>query len=111
MLDRRNETSEELLNRAVAATRQLPVPSGPSAAIVSHTSAALREAAHRAKASLLERILIMPWTSKAIVTLAVAASVLVCLALSNLSAPRGHSPKWPKQSRISEQPPTTLRRK
>ena len=85
MLDRRNETSEELLNRAVAATRQLPVPSGPSAAIVSHTSAALREDAHRPKASLLERIHIMPWTSKAIVTLAVAASVLVCLALSNLT--------------------------
>ena len=82
MSDRRNELSVELLNQAVAATRQLPVPSGPSAAIVSQTSAALREAAHRPKASLLERIHIMPWTSKAIVTLAVAASVLVCLALS-----------------------------
>jgi outer membrane lipoprotein-sorting protein len=84
MSDRRNETSEELLNRAVAATRQLPVPSGPSAAIVSQTSAALREAAHRPKTTLMQRIYHMPWTFKASAMLGIAASVLVSyVVLSN----------------------------
>ena len=83
MSEHRNDQSEDLVNRAVAATRQLPLPRGPSEKIISQTSTALREAASRPKTSLLERIPTMPWTSKAIAMLAVAASVLVYLALSN----------------------------
>lgn len=83
MSEHRNNQFEDLVNRAVAATRQLPLPRGPSENIISQTSAALRQAASRPKTSLLERIPTMPWTSKAIAMLAVAASVLVYVALSN----------------------------
>ena len=77
-----NQT-EDLASRAVAATRQLPVPAGPSPALVSRTSAALREAVNQPKPNLMERIHAMPTTSKIIASLALAASVLVCLALFN----------------------------
>ena len=39
------DQSDDLVTQAVAATRQLPLPTGPSSAIVSQTLAALREAA------------------------------------------------------------------
>jgi outer membrane lipoprotein-sorting protein len=75
--------TEDLVSRAVAATRQLPVPAGPSPALVSRTSAALREAVNQRKPNLMERIHAMPTTSKIVATLAIAASVLLCLALFN----------------------------
>lgn len=84
MSEPRNDQSEDLVQRAVTATRKLPLPNGPSAAIASQTLAALREAVRQPKPTLLERIYHMPWTSKASGMLAVAASVLVlCVVLSN----------------------------
>jgi outer membrane lipoprotein-sorting protein len=76
MSGNRHDQSEDLLQRAVSATRELPLPSGPSAAVASQTLAALREAARRPKATLFERIHHMPWASKASAMLAVAASVV-----------------------------------
>jgi outer membrane lipoprotein-sorting protein len=70
--------TDDLVRRAIAATRELPESLGPSAAILSQTSAALREAARRPKKSfLLERITYMSWTIKASAALAIAASGLV----------------------------------
>jgi outer membrane lipoprotein-sorting protein len=77
------DQTEDLVSRAVAATLQLPVPAGPSPDLVSRTSAALREAVNQPKPNLMERIHAMPTTSKIVATLAIAASVLVCLALFN----------------------------
>jgi outer membrane lipoprotein-sorting protein len=71
----------DLVSRAVTATRQLPQPDGPSPLIISRTSAALREVANRPKLTLFQRTHAMPTTSKIIASLALAASVLVCLAL------------------------------
>lgn len=84
MSEPRNDQSEDLVQRAVAATRELPLPSGPSAAVSSQTLAALREAAHQPKTTLRERISHMPWTTRAIAILATAASLLVVyVGLSN----------------------------
>ena len=78
--------SEDLVTRAVAATRELSIPSGPSAAIQSQTLAALHEAARRPKSTFLQRIYHMPWSSKAAAVLATAASLLVVyVGLSNLT--------------------------
>jgi outer membrane lipoprotein-sorting protein len=77
MSEIRNDQSEDLVKLAVAATRELPLPIGPSAAIASQTLAALSEAAHRPKTTFLQRICHMPWTSKASAILATAASLLV----------------------------------
>lgn len=77
MLVRRSDHSEDMLNRAIAATRQLPLPDGPSAEIATQTLAALREAAQQPETTLLQRVRYMPWTSKAIALLATAASLLV----------------------------------
>jgi outer membrane lipoprotein-sorting protein len=77
MLVRRSDHSEELLNRAIAATRQLPLPDGPSEEIAAQTLAALREAGQRPEITLLQRVRHMPWSSKAIAVLATAASLLV----------------------------------
>ncbi|MGD9634160.1 MAG: outer membrane lipoprotein carrier protein LolA [Pirellulales bacterium] len=82
----RNEESEELLNRAVATTRQLPLPTGPSPAIMSRTLVALREAASQPDITFLQRIYHMPWTTKIAAALATAASLLVVyVGLSNLT--------------------------
>jgi len=84
MSEARNDQSDDLVTRAVAAIRQLPLPSGPSAAIISQTSAALREAVRQPKTNFLQRIYHMPWTTKTSALLGIAASVLVMyLALSN----------------------------
>jgi hypothetical protein len=76
MSEPRHDQSEDLVNRAVAATRQLPLPGGPSAALALQTLAAVREAASRPKTTFLQRIHQMPWTSKTIAALATAASLL-----------------------------------
>lgn len=82
----RNDQSEDLLNRAVAATRQLPLPTGPSAGTASQTLAALREAASQPKTTFLRGIYHMPWASKASVLLATAAGLLVVyVGLSNFT--------------------------
>jgi hypothetical protein len=77
MFGRENESADNLVARAVAATRRLPLPAGPSAAIELQTLAALREAAARPKVALLERVRHMPWISKATAALAMAASLLL----------------------------------
>jgi hypothetical protein len=77
MLAPRQDQPEDLLQRAIAATRDLPLPDGPSEAVASQTLAALREAAHRPEIIPLQRIYDMPWTSKTIAVLATAASLLV----------------------------------
>lgn len=85
MLGPRSESAEDLVARAVAATRELSIPSGPSAAIQSRTLAALHEAASRPRSAVLQRIYHMPWTSKATAVLATAASLLVAyVGLSDL---------------------------
>ena len=76
MLVHRSNHSDDLLNQAIAAARQLPVPDGPSAEIAAQTLAALREAAQQPETTLLQRVRHMPWTSKAIAVLATAASLL-----------------------------------
>ena len=84
MSEPRNDQSEDLVKRAVAATRQLPLPCGPSAAIMSQTLAALREAARQPQTTLLQRIYHMPWTFKASAILGIAASALAMyVVLSN----------------------------
>jgi outer membrane lipoprotein-sorting protein len=72
----RNESADDLVTRAVTATRRLPLPTGPTAAIQEQTLAALREAASQPQAALLQRINHMTWKSKASAVLAMAASVL-----------------------------------
>src|SRR6187200_3169011 len=76
MLVHRGDRSDDLLNRAIEATRQLPLPDGPSAEVAAQTLAALRETARRPEITLLQRVLQVPWTSKAIAVLATAASLL-----------------------------------
>ena len=84
MSEARNDQSDDLVTRAVAAIRQLPLPSGPSAAIMSQTLAALREAVRQPKTTFLQRVYHMPWTTKTSALLGIAASVLVMyLVLSN----------------------------
>lgn len=81
-----NEPLDDLLSRAVAATRQLSLPEGPSGDLQAQTLAALREAARRPKTNFLQRISHMPWTSKATALLATAASlVIVYMGLSTLT--------------------------
>jgi outer membrane lipoprotein-sorting protein len=88
MLVRQDNHSEELLNRAIAATRQLPMPTGPSAEVAAQTLAAVREAAEQPETTLLQRIRHMPWTSKAFAILATAASLLVVyVGLSTFTSP------------------------
>jgi outer membrane lipoprotein-sorting protein len=79
------DDSDDLLQRAVAATRELPLPEGPSPAIASQTLVALRQKAHRPTSTLHERITHMSWKSKASAVLAIAASVLVMYVI--LSSP------------------------
>ena len=87
MSEPRNDQSDDLVTRAVAASRRLPLPSGPSAAVVSRTSAALRVAALRPKSTFLQRINQMPWTFKTSALLATAASLLVVyFGLSSISS-------------------------
>jgi outer membrane lipoprotein-sorting protein len=83
MSEPRNDQSEDLVKRAVAAIRQLPLPSGPSAAIMSQTSAALREAARQPKSTFLQRIYHMPWISKAAMLAAAACALAIIATLSN----------------------------
>ena len=83
MSDAQHPQSDDLVSQAVAALRQLPIPGGPSETVVLKTSAALRQPAAQPQSTLMQRIPIMPWTTKAIAMLAAAASVLVYLALSN----------------------------
>jgi outer membrane lipoprotein-sorting protein len=66
----------DLVEQAIAATRQLPLPNGPSEAIALQTLAALRAAARRPQPTFLQRVTHMPWTSKAVTLLATAASLL-----------------------------------
>lgn len=73
----RFDQTNDLVTQAVSATRQLPLPTGPSPAIVSQTLAALREATSRPKTTFLQRIYQMPWSSKASAVLAMAASMLI----------------------------------
>jgi hypothetical protein len=77
MSGRDNEPADDLVTRAVAATRRLPLPTGPSAAIQSQILTVLRETAARPRVALFERIKHMPWISKATAALAMAASLLL----------------------------------
>jgi outer membrane lipoprotein-sorting protein len=78
------DQGEDLLKRAIAATRELPVPAGPSTDLASQTLAALRGSLRQPKTTFYERINDMSWTSKASAAVAVAASVLVMyVVLSN----------------------------
>ena len=82
--------ADDLVRRAIAATRELPESCGPSAAILSQTSAALRQAALRPQKSILpERITHMSWVLKATAVFAIAAAILVSFVF--LSSPTGHS--------------------
>lgn len=86
MSELRNDRREDSVTQAVAALRRLPVPEGPSAALSSQTLAALREAANRPQVTLLQRITLMPWTTKTIAVLATAAGLLVVyVGLSSFS--------------------------
>ena len=85
MSEIRNHQPPDLLVRAIAATRALPLPEGPSPEVAARVSANLRAAAHEPAPHLLERIYHMPWTSKASALLGIAASMLVLyFVLSNL---------------------------
>jgi outer membrane lipoprotein-sorting protein len=85
-----NETQinphEDLVTRAVAATRGLPLPTGPSTAVAADTLAALREAGRRPKVALWERITHMSWTMKA---LAAAAAGLMAAYVGLTAATSG----------------------
>lgn len=86
MSEHRDHEPEDLVERAVAALRQLPLPGGPSAAVISQTSSALREAAHRPRINVLQRITQMPWTFKTSALLGIAASLLaIYFGLLNLT--------------------------
>ena len=81
-----NDQVEDLVNRAVLATRQLPLPAGPSPDTASQTLAALRDAVSRPRIIFLQRIRHMPWTSKTSAVLAMAASMMIVyLGLSNMT--------------------------
>jgi outer membrane lipoprotein-sorting protein len=80
MSEIRHQPADDLVTRAVAATRQLPMPAGPSEAIQSHTLVALRAAAERPRATLFERINRMPWKFKAALV-ALAASLALVVAV------------------------------
>jgi outer membrane lipoprotein-sorting protein len=86
MSEHRFDPSEDTLQRAIAATRELPLPIGPSAAIEAQTLSALHEAVRQPKSTFYERIYDMPWTSKVSAVLASAASLfIVYVGLSNLT--------------------------
>jgi outer membrane lipoprotein-sorting protein len=87
MSEPKHDQSDDLLKRAIAATRQLPLPDGPSGAIMSQTLATLREAAGKPQHAFLQRITHMPWTTRASALLAVAASVMIMYVV--LSNPAG----------------------
>jgi outer membrane lipoprotein-sorting protein len=77
MSEHQNEQFVDLVSQAVAATRELPIPDGPSPDVVLRTRAALHETANRPVVSFTERINHMPTRSKVIGILSLAASVLV----------------------------------
>lgn len=86
MSELQNNNSGELVNRAVAAMRQLPLPTGPSPAAVSRTLAALQKAERPTEVSVLHRFPHVPWRLKWSVPLATAASLFVlCVGLFNLT--------------------------
>ncbi len=84
-----NHQANDLVSLAVAATKQLPTTEGPSAEIVAHTSAVLRQAANRNQVTLLERIQHMSWTTKTSALVGIAASILIVFVV--LSNPTGTS--------------------
>jgi hypothetical protein len=87
MPEHRQDQSEDILTRAIAATRELPMPAGPSADISAQTLAALRGAANRPQFTFYERVYHMPWTSKISALLATAAGLLVVyVGLSGFTA-------------------------
>lgn len=79
----RPDESERLLNEAVAATRQVPLPEGPSAEIVSQTLSALRDAGNRSATDLPTRRTPMLWTSRFIALAAAASLAVVFLGVSH----------------------------
>jgi outer membrane lipoprotein-sorting protein len=87
MNETRINPDEDLVMRAVAATRGLPLPAGPSAAVSTDTLAALRDARRRPKAALWERITHMSWTTKALA----AAAASLTAAYVGLTAATGGS--------------------
>lgn len=89
MPEHKHEHPDELLQRAIAATRHLPIPAGPSPAVMSQTLAALRETASKPQHTILQRITHMPWTTRASALVAVAASVVIMYTV--LSNPAGAS--------------------
>ncbi|HEX2474240.1 MAG TPA: hypothetical protein VHK01_05820 [Lacipirellulaceae bacterium] len=86
MSEHSHDQSEDILERAIAAARELPLPAGPSADITAQTLAAVRAAANRPPSTFYERIYQMPWTSKMSAVFATAASLFVVyLGLSNFT--------------------------
>jgi outer membrane lipoprotein-sorting protein len=86
MSEHQFDPSGDILQRAIAATRELPLPTGPSAAIEGQTLSALQEAVRQPKTTFYERLYHMPWTSKVSAVLASAASLLIVyVGLSNLT--------------------------
>jgi hypothetical protein len=63
MSEHQFDPSGDILQRAIAATRELPLPTGPSAAIEGQTLSALQEAVRQPKTTFYDRLYHMPWTS------------------------------------------------
>lgn len=83
----RHERSDDLVQRAVEATLDLPLPEGPSHRVMSQTLAALEHASSSPHVPFLQRVKQMSWQYKTSALLAVAASLLVVyLGISNNSA-------------------------
>lgn len=89
MSEPKHDQPNDLLKRAIAATRQLPIPGGPSAGVMSQALTALREAASKPQRPFLQGITHMPWTTRASALIAVAASVVIMYVV--LSNPAGTS--------------------
>lgn len=89
MSDNHQPLPDDPVDRAVAATRQLPLPAGPSAATVSRTLACLRQVPPQPRASIFQKVIRMPRSLKITAVLTSAATLLLVYAV--LSSVTGSS--------------------
>ncbi len=80
MSEHERQQDGDLVNKAVAAARQSPIPEGPRPELAERTLAAVSARAGRPKSKLLQSIYGLPWKSKAAAVLGIAASGLVIYA-------------------------------
>jgi outer membrane lipoprotein-sorting protein len=79
-----HERPDDLVQRAVETTLQLPLPDGPSHRVMSQTLASLQHASPSPRVTFSQRVKHMSWQYKTSALLAVAASLLVVyLGISN----------------------------